>query len=299
MGYLDPHLVLTGFWVTPVVGFVQPGFALQLDHREVESTFEVPLLHILDPANHQSRERMLGTTKVLVYDIPYGEHRIWGATAGMLIALYRLLNQRRVAGICERPPCLQSRVCWTSWRGCAIASAAVRGISNRASRRSLRTRSKKPTKSLMRSSAKTTRRLRDELGDLLFQVVFHSQMAREQGSFAFDDVVAAICDKMERRHPHVFGPQLSGTGRIDSAAAQTVAWEEQKRQEREQSGASVLADVPLALPALTRANKLGKRAAQVGFEWPDVAGALDKLDEELGELRQGLGEQASQAAHRR
>lgn len=147
--------------------------------------------------------------------------------------------------------------------------------------------------------------LRDELGDLLFQVVFHSQMAREQGSFAFDDVVAAICDKMERRHPHVFGPQLSGTGlsatglsgtgRIDTAAAQTVAWEEQKRQEREQSGASVLADVPLALPALTRANKLGKRAAQVGFEWPDVAGALDKLDEELGELRQGLGEQASEA----
>lgn len=132
--------------------------------------------------------------------------------------------------------------------------------------------------------------LRDELGDLLFQVVFHSQMAREQGSFAFDDVVAAICDKMERRHPHVFGD-----ARIDTAAAQTVAWEEQKRQEREQSGASVLADVPLALPALTRANKLGKRAAQVGFEWPDVAGALDKLDEELGELRQGLDEQASQA----
>ncbi len=132
--------------------------------------------------------------------------------------------------------------------------------------------------------------LRDELGDLLFQVVFHSQMAREQGSFAFDDVVAAICDKMERRHPHVFGE-----ARIDNAAAQTVAWEEQKRLEREQSGKSILADVPIALPALTRANKLGKRAAQVGFEWPDVAGALDKLDEELGELRKGLGAQADQA----
>jgi nucleoside triphosphate diphosphatase len=132
--------------------------------------------------------------------------------------------------------------------------------------------------------------LREELGDLLFQVVFHSQMAREQGSFGFDDVAAAICDKMERRHPHVFGE-----ARIDSAAAQTVAWEEQKRLERERSGKSVLADVPLALPALTRANKLGKRAAQVGFEWPDVAGALDKLDEELGELRMGLGAQADQA----
>src|SRR5688572_23462685 len=131
--------------------------------------------------------------------------------------------------------------------------------------------------------------LRDELGDLLFQVVFHSQMARERGSFAFDEVVAAICDKMERRHPHVFGE-----ARIDSAAAQTVAWEEQKRLERERSGKSVLADVPLALPALTRANKLGKRAAQVGFEWPDVAGALDKLDEELGELGKGVGAQADQ-----
>ena len=92
-GYLEPHLVLTGFWVTPVVGFVQSGFALELDRSEVESTFEVPLLHILDAANHQSRERTLGTTKVLVYDIPYGEHRIWGATAGMLISLYRLLHE--------------------------------------------------------------------------------------------------------------------------------------------------------------------------------------------------------------
>jgi 8-oxo-dGTP pyrophosphatase MutT (NUDIX family) len=92
-GYLEPHLVLSGFWVTPVVGFVQPGFALTLDRSEVDATFEVPLLHILDPTNHKARERTLGTTKVRVYDIPYGEHHIWGATAGMLIALYRLLNQ--------------------------------------------------------------------------------------------------------------------------------------------------------------------------------------------------------------
>jgi MazG family protein len=133
--------------------------------------------------------------------------------------------------------------------------------------------------------------LRGELGDLLFQVVFHAQMASERGAFAFDDVVAAICDKLERRHPHVFGD-----ARIDSAAAQTVAWEEQKRLERERAGASVLDDVPLALPALTRANKLGKRAALVGFEWTDVGGALDKLDEELGELRREVAEQAGEAA---
>lgn len=92
-GYLDPQLVLTGFWVTPVVGFVRPGFALTLDSREVDSTFEVPLTHILDNANHQWRERMLGTTPVRVYDIPYGERHIWGATAGMLMGLYRLLSQ--------------------------------------------------------------------------------------------------------------------------------------------------------------------------------------------------------------
>jgi MazG family protein len=123
--------------------------------------------------------------------------------------------------------------------------------------------------------------LRDELGDLLFQVVFHSQMAREQGAFDFEAVAAAICDKMERRHPHVFG-----TAKIDSAEAQTIAWEEQKRRERAAKHASVLADVPVSLPALTRANKLGRRAAQVGFEWPDADGALEKLEEEVRELKE-------------
>ncbi len=125
--------------------------------------------------------------------------------------------------------------------------------------------------------------LRDELGDLLFQVVFHSQMARERGAFTFDDVVDAICDKMERRHPHVFGE-----ARIENAAEQTIAWDEQKRRERAQTAQSVLDDVPLALPALTRANKLGKRAAEVGFEWPDTHGALDKVVEEIEELRTEL-----------
>lgn len=91
-GYLEPHIVLTGYWITPVVGFVRPGFALTLDEREVAGTFEVPLDHILDVANHRSRERMLGTTALQVHDIPYGERNIWGATAGILIALYRLLQ---------------------------------------------------------------------------------------------------------------------------------------------------------------------------------------------------------------
>jgi tetrapyrrole methylase family protein/MazG family protein/ATP diphosphatase len=135
--------------------------------------------------------------------------------------------------------------------------------------------------------------LRDELGDLLFQVVFHSQLAREQNAFSFDDVVNAICDKMERRHPHVFGDAS-----VANAAEQTIAWEEHKRRERNQAGAqgSVLDDVPKNLPALTRAAKLGKRAGQVGFEWPDVTGALDKIEEEVGELRSAIESGADEAA---
>jgi nucleoside triphosphate diphosphatase len=128
--------------------------------------------------------------------------------------------------------------------------------------------------------------LREELGDLLFQVVFHSRMAEEQGTFNFADVVTSISDKMETRHPHVFGSE-----HIATADEQTIAWEEHKRRERDAKQrasnrpASVLDNIPVSQPALTRAAKLGKRAAGVGFEWPDVQGALDKADEELQELR--------------
>jgi len=91
-GYLEPQLVLSGYWVTPVVAFVQPGFELRLDHHEVATAFEVPLRHILDPVNHRSRTRELGAVTVQVYDIPYEDHNIWGATAGMLTSLYKLLR---------------------------------------------------------------------------------------------------------------------------------------------------------------------------------------------------------------
>jgi 8-oxo-dGTP pyrophosphatase MutT (NUDIX family) len=91
VGYLDAHLVLSGYWITPVVGFVRPGFALRLDAREVEAVFEVPLLYVLDPSNHHARQRHIGTTSVQVYDIPFEGRNIWGATAGMLVALQRLL----------------------------------------------------------------------------------------------------------------------------------------------------------------------------------------------------------------
>lgn len=122
--------------------------------------------------------------------------------------------------------------------------------------------------------------LQDELGDLLFQVVFHARMAEEAGAFAFDDVARAICAKLKRRHPHVFGDAP-----VADSAEQTKRWEEIKREERAaEPGAGVLADVPVGLPALTRAVKLGKRAAGVGFDWPDVAGVRAKVDEEVAEL---------------
>lgn len=131
--------------------------------------------------------------------------------------------------------------------------------------------------------------LRDELGDLLFQTVFHARMAEEKGLFAFADVAKAISEKMERRHPHIFEPEtLEGTA-IDSAAAQTVAWENYKADERKRKGGdSVLDGVALALPALKRVVKIQARAARIGFDWDRPEPIFDKLGEEIGELRQEL-----------
>ena len=171
--------------------------------------------------------------------------------------------------------------------------------------------------------------LKDELGDLLLQVVFHARMAEESGDFAFDDVVTAICDKMVRRHPHVFAAQgrasaaegrmpiaAAAQGRasaaegrmpiaaagvvVESVEAQTLAWEEGKRQERLARGGepdhSALAGVARGLPEWQRAIKLQKRAARVGFDWPDVTPVFDKLHEEIDELRaefaKGTGHEA-------
>jgi ATP diphosphatase len=125
--------------------------------------------------------------------------------------------------------------------------------------------------------------LRDELGDLLLQVVFHARMAQEQGEFGFDDVVAAISDKMVRRHPHVFGDDS-----VEDAEAQTLAWEQHKRRERHADGdidTSALAGITRGLPEWQRALKLQKRAATVGFDWPDVSPVIAKLHEEIEEVR--------------
>jgi ATP diphosphatase len=118
--------------------------------------------------------------------------------------------------------------------------------------------------------------LKDELGDLLLQVVFHARMAEEAGDFALNDVVTAICDKMERRHPHIFG---------DAAEGGHYLWEHIKAAERGAKGAqSALDGVAIGLPALLRAEKLQKRAARTGFDWPDASGPRAKIDEELAEV---------------
>ncbi|MEO5374639.1 MAG: nucleoside triphosphate pyrophosphohydrolase [Alphaproteobacteria bacterium] len=136
--------------------------------------------------------------------------------------------------------------------------------------------------------------LKEELGDLLLQVVFHAQMAREEGHFSFTDVVLAISDKLVRRHPHVFGE-----AHVATAEEQVQAWEALKAGERASGdkgaadGApkrpSALDGVATALPALTRAHKLGARAARVGFDWADVAPVLEKVEEEIAEIRTELG----------
>lgn len=119
--------------------------------------------------------------------------------------------------------------------------------------------------------------LRGELGDLLFQVVFHARMAEEAGDFAFEDVARHIADKMEARHPHIFGDE--------GGVMEDGRWEDLKAAERELAGATSAMDgIAQALPALLRSHKLQKRAARVGFEWHDVKGPIEKLQEELAEL---------------
>ncbi len=139
-----------------------------------------------------------------------------------------------------------------------------------------------------------TTALRDELGDLLFQVVFHAHLAEEAGLFDFSDVAAAIADKMVRRHPHVFGD-----AEISTAAAQSAAWEEHKAGERAAEAAasgttqSALDGVALALPALLRAAKIQRRAARIGFDWPEARPVIAKLAEEIAELEAELEMQPS------
>ena len=131
--------------------------------------------------------------------------------------------------------------------------------------------------------------LKDELGDLLFQVVFHARLASEIEAFDFDDVVLAICDKMVRRHPHVFAREGDGDAGMMDATLQTEAWEYVKAKERDARGAqSLLDDVPRGMAELQRAVKLQKRAARVGFDWGSPAPVMEKFTEEALEMHEAM-----------
>ncbi len=271
IGRLPDHIIISGFQVTPVVALVRPGFELRPDPTEVAGIFEAPLRHLFDPRTYFPRTLRIANEDLMVYDLPWQEHRIWGATAGMILTLAAVpgaVTTVPVARLLEimaklRDPedgCpwdleqdFRSIAPYTLEEAYEVADAIERGDLGD---------------------------LQEELGDLLLQVVFHAQMARELGAFGFEDVVAGICNKLVRRHPHVFAGAT-----VESAAAQTESWERLKAEEKAARGrAGALDDVPVALPALTRAAKLGRRAARVGFDWPDATGPRRKVDEELQEL---------------
>lgn len=138
--------------------------------------------------------------------------------------------------------------------------------------------------------------LKDELGDLLLQVVYHAQMAREGGHFDFGDVAQGVTDKMIHRHPHVFGDEDA-----DSAGDVNEIWEQRKEAERQRAPEKhkgTLDGITKGIPALLRAEKLQKRAARVGFEWPDITGVLDKIEEEISELRKEVAAGKDHDTHR-
>ena len=131
--------------------------------------------------------------------------------------------------------------------------------------------------------------LKDELGDLLLQVVYHARMAEEEGAFAFGDVVEAVTAKMIRRHPHVFGTETERTAGVTPGF-----WDRAKAAEKADEPRGVLDDVPVTLPALTRAIKLQNKAAKVGFDWPSLAPVFDKLNEEIAELEAAIADSKKQ-----
>lgn len=138
--------------------------------------------------------------------------------------------------------------------------------------------------------------LKDELGDLLLQIVYYTQMAREKNLFDFEDVAGAICNKLIRRHPHVFDKQYVG----DDVSQSNKAWEYIKQQERSEKSDtdsnSLLNDIPMTMPQLLRARKIQKRVASVGFDWQEIAGVIEKVDEELAELKEVMNTDHNQEA---
>ena len=255
-GYLADHFVISGYLVTPAVAFVRTGFELKLDLTEVEEVFEVPLEFVLDPANHVPRESASAARRSQAFDIPYQRHNIWGATAGMLI---------RCTGCCARAEPCRSTDCSRSWRGCAIRSAVAPGTAQQTWVSIVPHTIEEAYEIADAVERGDIDQVRDELGDLLFQVVFQSRIAEEQGLFGFDEVVdgdqrqaRATPPARVRRCDHWHAARADGRlGRAQGRGAPG-----------EGSGCGVLDGVDSGLPALTRAAKLGRRAAGSGSTGP-------------------------------
>ena len=236
LGCLPDHAVITGFRVTPVVGLVRLGFELVLDPTEVAGHFRGAAQAPARSCDACTRRRRgIAGEEIETFDLPWGSFNIWGATAGMLLTLREVAGRVADPMPIERLLEIMARL-RDPERGCPwdlqqdFRSIAPHTIEE----------AYEVADAIERGDLAS---LRDELGDLLFQVAFHARLASERGAFAFDDVVDAICDKLTRRHPHVFGDAV-----VPMPREQTRAWERMKREERAARGeAGALADVPLAL----------------------------------------------------
>ena len=174
-------------------------------------------------------------------------------------------------------------ICSALWKSCARRTAAC-GIVSRIIILFAATSSRRPTRSAKPSMTRTPEHMKEELGDVLLQVVFHAQMEKERGTFDIDDVADGICKKLIFRHPHIFG-------NVEVASSEEVLrnWDDLKRKEKHQeTDTQALESVAKSLPSLIRAEKLQKKAAKVGFDWDNVKDALDKVQEELDEVRRAI-----------
>jgi NTP pyrophosphatase (non-canonical NTP hydrolase)/8-oxo-dGTP pyrophosphatase MutT (NUDIX family) len=243
VGFLPDHLVISGYRVTPVVALVAPGFEIAVDATEVEEVFEVPMSFVLDSRNHVRRVREFDGEQIEFTDFPYGRHNIWGDGRHAADAL------SHAAGNCCRVPCDERAAAAACCRSCAQLRDPQDGCAwdREQTFESIVPHTLEEAHEVADAiQGGDAARIRDELGDLLFQVVFLARIAEERGLFDFDAVARGIGDKLVRRHPHVFGAPAGLT-----ADEQSRAWESFKAQERAAGGEQgVLAGVARSLPAL-------------------------------------------------
>ena len=276
VGQLDSFMTLTGFHITPIVGFIDPAFVARPDAAEVEAVFEVPLAFLLDERNVAvgTRERMgvdVSSLRVSLREPPdLGCDSVDSGESETGYRYIKQLDMENIQKLLDIMAQLRNPASGCPWDlEQSFASIAPFTIEE----------AYEVADAIERDDMA---HLKEELGDLLFQVVFHARLAEEAREFAFADVVEAIAEKLIRRHPHVFGG-----AKIATSEEQAAHWETLKAREKG-AAAGVLSDVPVSLPALTRSAKLGRRASRVGYDWPDISGARAKLAEEIAELDEAI-----------